>query len=199
MSAASAACPHCGHNKRHAQRRSAHEAVKCAGCRGVCDIVVLGESQLDLCRVCQGLWFDRDELREFGDYVSTDELHEQVAAILRELRTNQAHLVPATYLKCPVCAVPMDRQNYARVSGIILHTCPHHGSWADHAASLRLVELLGEGGGEALAKIAEQREQESRDRTIRHLEERYATLAAQTRTIDLRSRFHLMLDWFDFF
>lgn len=199
VSASSAVCPHCGFNKRRELVRAAHEAVACPGCNGACDLVYLGQSQIDLCRACHGLWFDRGELREFGETISGDDLHQQVGAVLRELRATSALPDPPSYIKCPVCRLVMERQNYARYSGIMVHTCPVHGTWADHRAALQLVELFGDGSEDQLRQIAEQRQQQRLDQDVRRLGARQAALETQVRSVDIRSRVHLLLDWFGFF
>jgi Zn-finger nucleic acid-binding protein len=163
-----------------------------------CDVVLLGQLHLDLCRQCRGIWFDRDELRLFGDAVSDSDLNAQVGEILRDLGTRVSGGQHATYSACPLCAVMMTRTNYAGVSGLILHTCANHGTWADHDEALGLIRLFADGGEAQLREIAARREKDDLGRTLRNLQAAQASNAARIATLDSRSRLHLLLDWFDF-
>lgn len=195
---ASAICPHCGRPARTVKPRQTHDPVRCPGCDGEGDVVLFGQSHLDLCRRCSGLWFDRGELREFGDSVFADDLQVQLGEVLRELQRRAPPPSKRAYLKCPVCAQAMTKHNYASVSGILIHTCSAHGSWADHKASLGLVELFGEGGEARLREIAERQDKDALDRTLQRIQARQTALEQKTRSLDARTRIHLLLDWFNF-
>jgi hypothetical protein len=61
-SSKAANCAHCGRVTRTAQGRPEHEPIACPRqCRGAVDCVTLATVELDLCRSCRGLWFDRAE------------------------------------------------------------------------------------------------------------------------------------------
>ncbi|MEM6731552.1 MAG: zf-TFIIB domain-containing protein [Myxococcota bacterium] len=50
------------------------------------------------------------------------------------------------YRKCPECSTVMNRQNYARRSGIIIDLCPQHGIWFDAEELEAILEWLRDGG-----------------------------------------------------
>lgn len=59
-----------------------------------------------------------------------------------------------TYRPCLVCAKVMNRQNYARISGIVVDVCREHGFWFE-PDELRRVLVFIEGGGLARARDRE--------------------------------------------
>jgi Zn-finger nucleic acid-binding protein len=189
-------CPHCGTSSRRVRQREEHVPVTCPGCRGPSDIVLLGESRLDLCQVCKGLWFDKGELQEFGEALQDGELRAQVQAILVELRRKNVPAPSRAYCLCPVCRREMLRQNYATVSGIVVQTCSDHGTWAEHRAALSLVELFGERGPTRLAEIAGARKKAQLESEIRNLKIRENVLKAELSAMTLRERILLMVGWF---
>ena len=92
----------------------------------------------------------------------------------------------------------MLRTDDARVSGIFVDTCGRHGTWADHGEALRLIELFQDGGSDCLRDIAARREREDLNRSCSAFNPLEAANAAELRALDIRSRVHMLLDWFDF-
>ena len=123
---------------------------------------------------------------------------EKVSDILRELgaRASTPRLSP--YASCPVCLRVMAKTNYARVSSIMVYTCREHGAWADHAAALRLLELFVGGGEARLLEIAQLKDADDFRRRLQKLESAQRSTAIVVRQMDVRTRGHLLLDWFDF-
>jgi Zn-finger nucleic acid-binding protein len=196
MSASSAVCPHCARPPKP-DVRPHHQTISCPKCQSRCDVVLFGQVHLDMCRGCRGLWFDKDELRQFGDALADTDLSAQVAEVLRELGPRSSSAPPATYSACPVCLTRMTRTNYARVSGIIVDTCAQHGTWADHDEALRLIELFADGREEHLREIVARQEKDDLARTLHRLKLAQATNVAHIHIVDTRSRVHLLLDWLD--
>jgi Zn-finger nucleic acid-binding protein len=52
------------------------------------------------------------------------------------------------YRKCPVCAGPMVRGTWRRVSGVMVDDCPHHGLWLDAGELDRIGAFLASGGAD---------------------------------------------------
>lgn len=56
------------------------------------------------------------------------------------------------YRRCPECQQMMARRNFERVSGVIVDTCPVHGTWFDAGELEAAIQFIREGGG--LRKLA---------------------------------------------
>ena len=82
------------------------------------------------------------------------------------------------YVKCPMCLTVMNRSNFARSSGIVVHVCLRHGTWFDVDELPRVVAFVQNGGMDQ----AEQRESEERRQQAR-MAEREAR-AAQLRAAE---------------
>lgn len=192
-----ARCAHCGRAVRLEITRAAHQAIRCPRCSSDTDLVTLATVELDLCRACRGLWFDSAELRSFSDAVSDATLNQQVLELMRELRRSPGRTSTAEYIACPVCLGAMSRANYASISGVRLHRCLQHGTWADHAAALRVIELMEAGADATLRELAAARREDALERRLQRSEQTDADLERRLNQLDLRQRFHFILDWID--
>jgi Zn-finger nucleic acid-binding protein len=50
------------------------------------------------------------------------------------------------YVRCPVCLNMMNRQNFARISGVIVDMCQGHGIWFDFGEVEKIMEFIARGG-----------------------------------------------------
>jgi Zn-finger nucleic acid-binding protein len=157
----------------------------------------LGSVELDICRSCRGLWFDRTELRAFGDATSDTTLNRQVTDLLLELGGRASRPTAQTYVGCPVCNTRMARTNYASMSGIILHSCVDHGTWADHDAAVRFVELMNTGDEARLRELAQQHKERELQRQLGQIQTRQLEQTLRVAKLDARSQIHFVLDMFD--
>jgi Zn-finger nucleic acid-binding protein len=108
------------------------------------------------CRVCGGVWLDREV---FGVLVERVKHGRGGLPAPRAAAAGTAAAEAArgwTYRPCAVCGHLMNRRNYARRSGVILDLCGDHGLWFD-ADELHRVLAWVRGGGvtEAEARAAE--------------------------------------------
>jgi Zn-finger nucleic acid-binding protein len=60
------------------------------------------------------------------------------------------------YIHCPVCGKLMNRQAYARISGVVVDVCRVHGLWFDAGELAEVIRFVEEGG----LKLARERERE---------------------------------------
>ena len=65
---------------------------------------------------------------------------------LRPLSTGPTAPERTAYLRCPRCAVHMNRLNFGERSGIIIDVCTEHGVWFDRDELARAVEFVDGGG-----------------------------------------------------
>lgn len=128
----------------------------CPRCRVPLCTMVVEDIPLRGCDQCRGLFLSHvDEARAAED--------ERRAALIRFDRERAADAMrdrdPITYLRCPLCDGPMARQNYEKVSGIIVDRCPAHGLWLDPGELARVLQFA-EGDGPKRREEFEQRERE---------------------------------------
>jgi Zn-finger nucleic acid-binding protein len=98
----------------------------------------------------------------------------------------------------------MNRQNFGRVSGVVLDVCRGHGVWFNHGELTRIVEFI-RGGGLGRAREREKLEiKEERDRLRQ--DQWAATVRASrlpaeghSRGVDVGSLFDAASDLFDLF
>jgi Zn-finger nucleic acid-binding protein len=118
---ASATCPRCG-------------ASLCDQSLG--DVDALG------CAACGGIFVPREAVAQL-----LDESDAGRAVRLAFPRTGASVREAAIrYLACPTCKARMNRQNFGRISGVIVDACKEHGVWFD-AGELGAIVAWVEGGG----------------------------------------------------
>ncbi len=73
------------------------------------------------------------------------------------------------YLDCPVCMNQMHRHNYHKNSGVIVDTCPAHGTWFDGGELSKLLLWKLKTPDEAqMQKLRLEQELEEAQRALRH-------------------------------
>lgn len=110
------------------------------------------------CRRCGGVWVDR---KTFD--VMIQSAAEQGTGDGRSGGVHRRELSmqgKVTYRVCPGCSQPMNRRNFARISGVIVDECRTHGTFFD-AGELEDVLAFVRSGGMLLAR---RRETESLER-----------------------------------
>ena len=94
----------------------------------------LGEAALPLleCPTCAGIWMSAASFKGL-EKVAAEEGRSSQVAVTTGPASGPGPLGQAgpMYRKCPVCAVVMNRQNYGRISGVIIDVCKEHGVWFD--------------------------------------------------------------------
>lgn len=70
------------------------------------------------------------------------------------------HEQAVKYLNCPVCQKVMNRQQFGRMSGVIVDTCKQHGVWFDGGELHAVVQFVTRGG---LERARERELQELKD------------------------------------
>ena len=142
----------------------AHQSIQCPRCYHTAECVTLAALELDLCDYCRGLWFDRDELRRFGEAVAKSDavIQQEVTALLEWLRSPVARPSHTSSLPCPVCRTTMSSRNYGAASGVVVYRCAQHGTWADREIALRIVQMVASGDDKRIRELAAARRTQSR-------------------------------------
>jgi Zn-finger nucleic acid-binding protein len=155
-------CKHCGKELVRAVAPD-RPARPCPDCREAMGTVRVGSVTLDECERCGGLWVDSGSFRRI-----CAEREEQ--AVVLQLGTPSPGMPspaePQGYVPCPECRRLMNRQNFARVSGVILDVCRAHGVWFNPGELQRIVEFL-RGGGMERARAREKAELEEERARLR--------------------------------
>ncbi len=99
------------------------------------------------CPSCEGLWLSGESF----EGICKKKEAQAAASGVKPVATAgvQATLSAANdvnYIPCPICKDAMNRQNFAKVSGVIIDVCKQHGVWLDkHELSL-IVHFIESGG-----------------------------------------------------
>ena len=123
------------------------------------------------CRSCGGAWVDAQTLHVVLEAASARAPMEGHGVGDRGVRRRTMPPGTATakivYRKCPACGQSMLRRNFARVSGVIVDQCGHHGTYFD-AGELEDILDFVRSGGLALAKRRDDTERASLERQRLH-------------------------------
>ena len=119
--------------------------MKCPVCQdAMLKEIKSGEVFIDLCPVCQGIWFDSGELIDvLTMLVNNKTLTIPPHPALKDSAPISANQVREKTHHCPRCHNDMSKYNYAYDSNVILDRCAHcRGIWADGGEVGMLVAFL---------------------------------------------------------
>ncbi len=138
INAKSRHCPFCGGEH---QKEIVHETPVCPRCSETLVHHDYRETTLDHCTTCEGLWLDT---REFKQLTSERDVYKD-ETIPFEF---QKPPLPETegYLSCPLCDSLMSRQNFRRISGVLIDQCRDHGIWLDAGELDQIRAFIANGG-----------------------------------------------------
>jgi len=155
-------CGHCGKRVVQSQSVETKESGDCPRCKTKMKFLNIEETVLNECERCEGLWVDVETFEEICAN------HEKQAAVLHVIEQDFKHLQPPKiqYVPCPNCKNLMNRNNFARSSGVIIDLCKQHGVWFDADELPRIIEFIRKGGlDRQREKEKLQLEQQRRDLT----------------------------------
>ncbi len=149
-------CGRCGELMTAIQAVTTENAGDCPRCKVRLDLINAGEALLRECHRCGGMWADADT---FGSICTKAEMRSAVLGYIGERRMDREPQTVIRYVPCPDCGELMNRNNFAKVSGVILDICKEHGVWFDADELPSIIEFIRKGGLDA----ARQREKASLD------------------------------------
>ena len=159
-------CVHCGAKAVAAEFKTDEKSGDCPRCKIRLHWLEIGEIRLRGCEKCDGLWSDAET---FEELCADTEKQAAVFAALPEKHHDAANQ-KINYIPCPECRQLMNRNNFARSSGVILDTCKKHGAWFDAEELPRILEFIRQGGLE-----------HAREKEKIHLEEQRKALLEEQR------------------
>lgn len=116
----------------------------------------LGGGHVHACGPCGGMFVERGSLPVLSAGGRAAIAALALATELDHARTVEVDGSKVGYLPCPACGQSMARRNFERVSGVMVDTCPNHGTWFDAVEWRRAGEFLEGGGLERKARFEKQ-------------------------------------------
>ncbi len=138
-------CGHCGAIAAPVETSLDDDAIDCPRCRSQLERLQVGRTVLRGCSKCDGLWLD---VETFEMICSDREKQSAVLGFLDERTVPPQQLTKITYVPCPDCGELMNRNNFAKASGVIVDICKQHGVWFDTDELSSIVEFIRKGGME---------------------------------------------------
>lgn len=97
--------------------------------------------EVDICKNCGGIWFDKEELGE-ATKVSPVEI-QKLTTLLEE--NKNVDKIEDTELQCPKCNIPMFKYRYMYTSNIYIDSCERcEGIWIDKGELIQIINYLEE-------------------------------------------------------
>ena len=136
-------------------------AGECPRCRHGLDRMAVGLTSLRGCTKCDGLWLDA---RTFEAICAERERQSAVLAFLNGRTSRGTPMTKVSYVPCPDCGELMNRNNFAKASGVIVDLCRDHGVWFDADELPSIIEFIEKGGMERARERERIELKEERDR-----------------------------------
>ncbi len=99
------------------------------------------DMEIDLCPDCGGIWLDKGEFR-----MATAESN-----VYRDFKLTEEYSRPSinndfSYINCVRCNKLMIRENFKRISGVMIDRCGRHGVWLDSGELEKIRHFIADGG-----------------------------------------------------
>jgi Zn-finger nucleic acid-binding protein len=178
-------CTHCGtaidEGARAIVEAEAHRGCPRCAVSSRAELVPLvahlvGDTLLDTCPRCDGVWVDLTALEKI---IADRDRQTALVALGVPAARGTLHVEPEVhYLRCPECAGMMTRTNFGKRSGVIIDVCRAHGTWFDRDELRAVVEYVMNGG----LLESHRRDVEEIRREVREKEQRIRALGASQGT-----------------
>jgi Zn-finger nucleic acid-binding protein len=169
-------CPGCGAGLERAAGTARERA--CPRCDVALHARAVGELSLDDCAKCGGTFVDRAAL----EMLLGEKRAARAESVLGAYDAGGDDPLPQPpgkfYVKCPDCAVVMNRKMFAHGAKVIVDVCRVHGTWFDHHELPRIIRFVMRGGLEAAEKHAIAQDRERLKREAAALRDQQSTVGA---------------------
>lgn len=141
-------CGHCGAHAVDAGNIPEVSDKECPRCENGTKLqgIPVGSHHGHACPRCEGLWLEQAVFTQVVRDLSSDARQTVAGSGIAQPQQKPVLDTTVRYVPCPHCKVRMSRQNYLRVSGVIVDTCPNHGIWLDRDELRRVAAFLQQGG-----------------------------------------------------
>jgi Zn-finger nucleic acid-binding protein len=144
-------CDHCGAIAAPIEVSLDEKAGDCPRCGVDLESNTIGETHLRSCTKCDGVWL---EAAAFEAICADRESQSAVLGFLNNRTLRGRSMTKVNYIPCPDCGQLMNRNNFAKASGVIVDICKKHGVWFDADELPSIIGFIKKGGME----MARQRE-----------------------------------------
>jgi len=138
-------CGHCGAIAAPITLTDLDETGDCPRCRISLEGQEIETTNLRRCNKCDGLWMDT---ATFESICLDIERQSAVLTFLASGTTAPQRLTKVNYVPCPDCGQLMNRNNFAKASGVIVDICKKDGVWFDADELTAIVDFVRKGGME---------------------------------------------------
>ncbi|MFZ1699682.1 MAG: zf-TFIIB domain-containing protein [Pyrinomonadaceae bacterium] len=156
-------CGHCGAIAAPVDVSLDDSEYECPRCRVDLEQLSIGETELRGCTKCDGLWL---EIGTFETICADRESQSAVLGFLEKRTVRSSPLTKVSYVPCPDCGELMNRNNFAKASGVIVDLCKQHGVWFDADELPSIIEFIQKGGMD-LAREREKNEIDQERKKLR--------------------------------
>lgn len=138
-------CSHCGAIAAPLEIALNDPSIECPRCRKRLETVKVAGTTLHTCKRCDGVWVKADTF----EHICADREKSSAVLTFFNKRTLKADsLTKINYVPCPDCNQLMNRNNFAKVSGVVVDICKQHGVWFDLDELPAIIEFIRKGGME---------------------------------------------------
>lgn len=112
--------------------------MTCPVCDSKLDTAIFNKVEVDICPLCLGMWFERDELRW-----AKDERDRSLNWLDIDLWKNEIKFrISRQHKLCPNCRLPLYEVNYgdSRIKVDVCNVC--HGIWLDRGEFKKIIDYL---------------------------------------------------------
>jgi Zn-finger nucleic acid-binding protein len=166
-------CSFCGAKTVPAEVSEKERSGDCPRCKIKLNLLKIEEISLLECMKCGGFWSDAET---FENICAEKESQANVLFFVENKQFNKQTMA-INYVPCPDCQQLMNRNNFAKSSGVILDICKQHGVWFDAEELPKIIEFIRQGGLDR-----------SRQKEILLLQEQKRELADNQRKLSLENR-----------
>jgi len=118
--------------------------MRCPRCNDSMRTVTVGQVELDTCDSCEGVWFDREELRAVLD-MDKSSMYRSLISRAMDTSVDRIETPGRSEMKCPRCGSDLIRYNYQGYSGILLDGCDRQcGIWLDDGELRKLFDYMAQ-------------------------------------------------------
>lgn len=175
-------CGHCGAIAAPIEVAIESTTGDCPRCREELETLKIDDTKMRGCTKCDGVWVD---VKTFEIVCADRERQSAVLGFLDNRTVRSQPLTKVNYVPCPDCGELMNRNNFAKASGVIVDICKRHGVWFDADELPAIIEFIQKGGME----IARQRERNELEQEREKLRDEQRRLATQETRFSLDSAF----------
>ena len=118
--------------------------MRCPACDGNLSMVVLHESDVGICPLCEGIWFDSDGLKTVVDkMIAAGEVDAPEPTAFLESRKVERLDRQEGLRMCPDCGIVIKKLNYAADSNVFIDKCGECGGvWTDKGELMAIAEHI---------------------------------------------------------